>query len=123
MQIFAHVKHALALLYPLLFLISSLSVSARQAVASLFARARALAPAVIFFDELDGLAASRGAGGEGATEVLGVGARVLTQLLTEMDGARAGEARSPILTLAVAVAVASECDICWCPLTNHRGQA
>lgn len=60
-----------------------------QAVAALFARARALAPSVIFFDELDGLAASRGDGGNGgsAESGSGVGVRVLTQLLTEMDGA------------------------------------
>ena len=56
---------------------------AEKAVAALFARARGAAPAVIFFDEIDGLVGSReegGAGGEGA------GHRVLSQLLMEMDG-------------------------------------
>lgn len=54
---------------------------AEKAVAALFARARSAAPAIIFFDELDGLAGSRGSeGGSGVAE------RVLSQLLMEMDG-------------------------------------
>ncbi|KAL1521887.1 hypothetical protein AB1Y20_021538 [Prymnesium parvum] len=52
-----------------------------RAVASLFRKARAAAPAIIFFDEIDALAASRDGGGSG-----GVGARVLSQLLHEVDG-------------------------------------
>ncbi|KAK9786280.1 hypothetical protein WJX73_009383 [Symbiochloris irregularis] len=56
-----------------------------QAVAHLFARARSAAPAVVFFDEVDGLAGSRDAadqaGGGGS-----VATRVLAQLLAEMDG-------------------------------------
>lgn len=58
---------------------------AEKAVAALFARARAAAPAIIFFDELDGLAGKRGA--EGA-EGHGTGDRVLSQMLMEMDGLR-----------------------------------
>ena len=54
---------------------------AEKAVAALFARARAAAPAIIFFDEIDGLAGARGS--EGGS---GVGQRVLSQLLMEMDG-------------------------------------
>ena len=54
---------------------------AEKAVAALFARARAAAPAIIFFDEIDGLAGTRG--DEGGS---GVGERVLSQLLMEMDG-------------------------------------
>ncbi|KAL0050804.1 hypothetical protein WJX82_007459 [Trebouxia sp. C0006] len=57
---------------------------AEKAVAALFARARAAAPAIIFFDEIDGLAGARG--GEGGS---GVGERVLSQLLMEMDGLQA----------------------------------
>ena len=49
-------------------------------------RARAAAPAVIFFDELDGLAASRSEGGTRQHGGTGVGERVLSQLLVEMDG-------------------------------------
>ncbi len=51
-----------------------------RAVAQLFAKARQAEPAVVFFDEVDALAAARG--GEGG----GVADRVLSQLLTEMDG-------------------------------------
>ena len=47
------------------------------------ARARQAAPAIIFFDEIDGLAAPRSPGAGGAS---GVGERVLSQLLGEMDG-------------------------------------
>ena len=54
-----------------------------RAVAALFRRARSAAPSIIFFDEIDALAAKRASGAEGAG---GVGARVLAQLLHEMDG-------------------------------------
>ena len=53
-----------------------------RAVAALFRRARAASPAIIFFDEIDALAAKRSDGAGGG----GVGARVLSQLLHEMDG-------------------------------------
>ena len=46
----------------------------------MFGRARASAPWVIFFDELDALWPKRGSGDNIATE------RVVNQLLTEMDG-------------------------------------
>ncbi|KAI8476766.1 MAG: P-loop containing nucleoside triphosphate hydrolase protein [Monoraphidium minutum] len=59
-----------------------------RAVAALFARARAAAPAVVFFDELDGLAGARpmGGGGGGGGGSGGAGERVLAQLLMELDG-------------------------------------
>lgn len=46
-------------------------------------RARASSPAIIFFDEIDGLAKLREASGEGG---VGVGERMLAQMLQEMDG-------------------------------------
>ena len=52
-----------------------------KAVRDLFRRARSVAPSIIFFDEIDALGASRGAGGSSQ-----VAERVLAQLLTEMDG-------------------------------------
>lgn len=90
-----------------------------QAVASLFARARALAPSVIFFDELDGLAASRG-GGEGgaASESTGVGARVLTQLLTEMDGAPSAPPSWPSVSFSPHRCVA--CAFCYWPYPTQE---
>jgi ribosome biogenesis ATPase len=54
-----------------------------RAVRQVFTRARASAPCVVFFDELDALAPRRGAGSEGGS---GVSERVVNQLLTELDG-------------------------------------
>ncbi|MGM0491066.1 MAG: CDC48 family AAA ATPase, partial [Planctomycetota bacterium] len=48
-----------------------------------FHKARQAAPCIVFFDEIDALASRRASGG---TEDSGVGARVLSQLLTELDG-------------------------------------
>ncbi|OEL26776.1 Calmodulin-interacting protein 111 [Dichanthelium oligosanthes] len=53
-----------------------------KAVRSLFAKARANAPAILFFDELDGFAVTRGHENDGTS----VADRVLSQLLVEMDG-------------------------------------
>ena len=54
-----------------------------RAVRDLFRKARQVAPAIIFFDEIDALGSERGGGGGGGSKV---GDRVLNQLLTEMDG-------------------------------------
>jgi transitional endoplasmic reticulum ATPase len=52
-------------------------------VRDVFDKARAAAPCVMFFDELDSIAKSRGGmAGDGG----GAGDRVLNQILTEMDG-------------------------------------
>lgn len=48
----------------------------------MFERARAAAPCIIFFDELDSLAPKRGQSGDSG----GVMDRVVSQLLAEMDG-------------------------------------
>eukprot|EP01134_Creolimax_fragrantissima_P003099 CFRG3099T1 len=48
----------------------------------LFAHARSMAPCVLFFDEIDALGRSRST----TDDSTGVSARVLTQLLNEMDG-------------------------------------
>ncbi|XP_062952946.1 peroxisome biogenesis factor 6 isoform X2 [Cynocephalus volans] len=53
-----------------------------QNVREMFARARAAAPCIIFFDELDSLAPSRGRSGDSG----GVMDRVVSQLLAELDG-------------------------------------
>nr|CAD1823281.1 unnamed protein product [Ananas comosus var. bracteatus] len=53
-----------------------------KAVRSLFAKARANAPAIIFFDEIDGLAVTRGR----ENDSISVADRVVSQLLVEMDG-------------------------------------
>jgi len=56
-----------------------------RAVREVFRRARQVAPAIVFLDELDALGSARGGGSSSA----GVGDRVLAQLLTEMDGIEA----------------------------------
>ena len=60
------------------------------AVRAAFSRARSAAPAIIFLDELDALAGNRGAVGEAGAQAHGGGAstaaRLLSALLTEMDG-------------------------------------
>lgn len=53
-----------------------------KAVKLLFAKARANAPSIIFFDEIDGLAAIRGK----ESDEVSVSDRVITQLLIELDG-------------------------------------
>ena len=55
-----------------------------RAVREVFRRARQVAPAIVFLDELDALGSARGGGGSSGSS--GVGDRVLAQLLTEMDG-------------------------------------
>lgn len=62
-------------------------------VRDVFDKARAAAPCVMFFDELDSIAKSRGgSGGDGG----GASDRVLNQILTEMDGMNAKKSTSVI---------------------------
>lgn len=56
-----------------------------RAVRDLFHKARQVAPAIIFFDEIDAIGGERSASASGSS----VKERVLTQLLTEMDGVNA----------------------------------
>ena len=51
-----------------------------QKIRELFARARQVAPCIVFFDEIDAITAARG------KSVSDAGDRVVNQLLTEMDG-------------------------------------
>jgi AAA family ATPase len=53
-----------------------------RSIRDIFSKARAAAPSIIFFDEIDALSAARGEAGAG-------GDRVLTSLLNEMDGIEA----------------------------------
>jgi len=65
-------------------------------VRAVFSRARASAPCVIFFDELDALCPKRGSG-DGGSGGNGVSERVVNQLLTELDGL---EARKDVYVIA-----------------------
>ncbi|ERH02165.1 MAG: AAA family ATPase, CDC48 subfamily [Halonotius sp. J07HN6] len=53
-----------------------------KGVREVFSKARENAPTVVFFDEIDAIATERGSNSEGS----GVGERVVSQLLTELDG-------------------------------------
>ena len=64
-------------------------------VRNVFSRARACAPCVIFFDELDSLAPRRGGGSDGG----GVMDRVVSQLLTEMDGVTSAQGGGGLLII------------------------
>lgn len=58
-----------------------------RAVRTLFERARAAAPSIIFFDEIDSIGGQRSGGPGGASASRSTGAvNMLTTLLTEMDG-------------------------------------
>ena len=47
-------------------------------------QARAAAPCILFFDEIDSIAKARGSGGGGGASE--AGDRVINQILTEIDG-------------------------------------
>lgn len=51
-------------------------------IRDLFDKARAAAPCILFFDEMDSIAKARGSGGGGSE----AGDRVINQILTEIDG-------------------------------------
>lgn len=53
-----------------------------KGIREVFKRAKAASPCIIFFDEIDSIASQRG----GAVDSSGVAARMMSQLLTEMDG-------------------------------------
>uniref|UniRef100_A0A7S2R482 Vesicle-fusing ATPase n=1 Tax=Rhizochromulina marina TaxID=1034831 RepID=A0A7S2R482_9STRA len=53
-------------------------------VRDLFDKARAAAPCILFFDEIDSIAKARGSGGGGGASE--AGDRVINQILTEIDG-------------------------------------
>lgn len=55
-----------------------------KAVRKLFQKARQVAPAIIFFDEIDSVGGERGEGGSNSVKE-----RVLAQILTEIDGVNA----------------------------------
>ncbi|EGG17099.1 AAA ATPase domain-containing protein [Cavenderia fasciculata] len=61
-------------------LISKWVGESERAVRDIFKKARQNSPSILFFDEMDGLATERSGQGSGAIE------RVVSQLLTEMDG-------------------------------------
>jgi len=66
-----------------------------KAVREVFRKARTASPCVIFFDEIDAIGVSRDMEGAG-----GVAARVLAQLLAEMDGISASGGRRHVVVLA-----------------------
>eukprot|EP00578_Thalassiosira_sp_NH16_P006297 CAMPEP_0181121864 /NCGR_PEP_ID=MMETSP1071-20121207/24983_1 /TAXON_ID=35127 /ORGANISM="Thalassiosira sp., Strain NH16" /LENGTH=906 /DNA_ID=CAMNT_0023206747 /DNA_START=72 /DNA_END=2792 /DNA_ORIENTATION=+ len=65
---------------------------------SIFSRARAASPCILFFDELDALATNREGGDSDATS--GVQSRILTTLLNEMDGITNAGGKQGVLVVA-----------------------
>ncbi|XP_062874705.1 ATPase family gene 2 protein homolog A isoform X2 [Trichomycterus rosablanca] len=63
-------------------LLSKYVGESERAVREVFRKARAVAPSIVFFDEIDALAVERNSSSRSS----GVADRVLAQLLTEMDG-------------------------------------
>ena len=68
-------------------LVSKWVGESERGIRGIFRRARQAAPCIVFFDEIDSMASARG--GQGGGEGFGIRAspdRMLSQLLTEMDG-------------------------------------
>ncbi|XZE19259.1 CDC48 family AAA ATPase [Pirellulaceae bacterium SH449] len=63
-------------------LLSKFVGESERAIRNIFSKARQAAPCLMFFDEIDGLCATRQSG----TQDSGVAGRVLSQFLSEMDG-------------------------------------
>jgi transitional endoplasmic reticulum ATPase len=73
-------------------------------VSALFARARSAAPSILFIDELEILAPSRGRGGGHSSSSLNTLERVLSVFLTQLDGvidtgATAAAASAPVVII------------------------
>ncbi len=63
-------------------LLSKFVGDSEKAIREIFSKARQAAPCLMFFDEIDGLCSTRQSGNQDS----GVGSRVLSQFLAEMDG-------------------------------------
>lgn len=79
-------------------LLSKFLGESEKSVQALFKRARAAAPCVVFFDEIDALAIKRDSGGGNS----GVNDRVLAQLLVELDGCGSVSGNAEISVLVIA---------------------
>lgn len=78
-----------------------------------FARARQAAPAILFIDEIDALGGRREADGGGG----GAGTRLLSALLTEMDGLELATGECPCLCPSLLLPPLSPCSLhCARPL-------
>jgi len=75
-------------------LLSKYVGESEAAVRDIFARARSASPAILFFDEIDAVAVRRGEQNSVVTD------RMITTLLTELDGVAANESTRVILVAA-----------------------
>ena len=98
--------------------------SERQ-ISRLFARARQVAPTVIFLDEIDGLAPQRG----GAIGEPGTTERIVNTLLTEMDGLEGldgvvviGATNRPTLLDPALLRPGRFDELIYVPVPDHRGR-
>ena len=98
--------------------------ASEAAVRDLFARARAAAPCVLFFDEFDSLAPKRGHDSTGVTD------RVVNQLLTHLDGVEplegvtvmAASSRPDLLDPALLRPGRLD-NLLYCPFPTHQERA
>ena len=85
-------------------------------VRDVFEKARGAAPCVLFFDELDSIAKSRGSS---AGDAGGAGDRVMNQLLTEMDGMGA---KKNVFIIGAANGRTSSCCSPWTLISSFTFQ-
>ena len=83
-----------------------------RALAALFRRARLASPCVIFFDEIDAIASKRGSGESSGGE------RMLSQLLTELDGVTASKGNDKQQPRVIVVGATNRPDLLDVALTR-----
>ena len=83
-----------------------------RALASLFRRARMASPSIIFFDEMDAIASQRGSGDSTSSS------RMLSQLLTELDGISSGGTKNGKAPRVIVVGATNRPDLLDSALTR-----
>ncbi|KAL4118278.1 hypothetical protein PRIC2_010604 [Phytophthora ramorum] len=102
-------------------LLSKYFGDSEKAVRELFARARAAAPCLLFFDEFDSIAHKRSFGeGDGGSSGGGVYARVLSTFLNEMDGVGSQRVTASSVSHAKRPSVADSGGILVVAATNRK---
>ncbi|KAJ8523887.1 hypothetical protein ON010_g17230 [Phytophthora cinnamomi] len=102
-------------------LLSKYFGDSEKGVRQLFARARAAAPCLLFFDEFDSIAHKRSFGeGDGGSSGGGVYARVLSTFLNEMDGVGSQRVTTPSVSHANGSSTSESGGILLVAATNRK---